>query len=217
MWAVLAHHVAPSTEYPACSSSISVSPRIVHWSIFVVELGEHIDPGDKLVYGVAEILTPTVGDEKDFIFKVEAAQINPSDLGTVGMLARFVADSIAVGESAFTVTVPFPQALEGMFKAVGDMKPVGNEDAGVVVAAGSAPEAQDLLGKRVAVTGGSSYAQYTKTSLNNPMFAVLLDDVSSLEGASVFVNSLEGAWFIINCNLSPLSEQQLVNYDTVDP
>ena len=133
------------------------------------------------------------------------------------MLARFVADSIAVGEAAFTVTVPFPQALEGMFKAVGDMKPVGNEDAGVVVAAGSAPEAHDLLGKRVAVTGGSSYAQYTKTSLNNPMFAVLLDDVCSLEGASVFVNSLEGAWFIINGNLSLLSEQQLVNYDTVDP
>ena len=185
MWAVLvgpcAHHVAPSTEYPECLF------------LFVVELGEHIDPGDKLVYGVAEILTPTVGDEKDFIFKVEAAPISPSDLGTVGMLARFVADSIAVGEAAFTVTVPFPQALEGMFKAVGDMKPVGNEDAGVVVAAESAPEAQDLLGKRVAVTGGSSYAQYTKTSLNNPMFAVLLEDVCSLEGASVFVNSLEGA------------------------
>ena len=100
-----------------------------------------------------------------------------------------------------------------MFKAVGDMKPVGNEDAGVVVAAENAPEAQDLLGKR----GGSSYAQYIMTSLNNPMFAVLLDEVSSLEGASVFVNSLEGAWFIINGNLSLLSEQQLVNYDTVDP
>ena len=50
------------------------------------------------------------------------------------------------------------------------------------MAAGSAPKAQDLLGKRVAVTGSSSYAQYTETSLNNTMFAVLLDDVSSLEG-----------------------------------
>ena len=78
----------------------------------------------------------------------------------------------------------FPQTLEGMLKDDGDMKPVGNESAGVVVAAGSAPEAQDILGKRVAVTGGSSCAQYTKTSLNNPMFAVLLEDVSSLGGAS---------------------------------
>ena len=115
--------------------------------------------GDKLVYGVAEISMPTVSDVKDFIIKVEAVPINPSDLGSLGMLARFGA-------------VPFPQALEGMFKADGDTKPLGNEGAGVVVAAGSAPEAQDLLGKRVAVTGGSSYAQYTKTSLNNPMFAV---------------------------------------------
>merc|ERR1712012_438929 len=72
----------------------------------------------------------------------------------------------------------------------------GNEGAGVVVAAGSAPEAQALLGKRVAVTGGSSYAQYTKTSLNNPMFAVLPDDVSALEGASVFVNPLTVLGFI---------------------
>ena len=55
----------------------------------------------------------------------KAAPINPSDLGNVGMLARFVADSIAVGEAAFTVTVPFPQALEGMFEADGDTKPVG--------------------------------------------------------------------------------------------
>ena len=46
-----------------------------------------------------------------------------------------------------------------MFNADGDSKPVGNEGAGVVVAVGSAPEAQDLLGKRVAVTRGSSYAQ----------------------------------------------------------
>ena len=92
-----------------------------------------------------------MSDEKDLVIKVEAAPINPSDLGSVGMLARFGADSIAEGEAASTVTVPFPQAHEGMFKADGDTKPVGNEGAGVVVAAGSAPEAQALLGKRVAV------------------------------------------------------------------
>ena len=43
--------------------------------------------GDKLVYGVAVIPMPIVSDEKDFIIiiKVEAAPINPSDLGSVGM------------------------------------------------------------------------------------------------------------------------------------
>ena len=54
--------------------------------------------GDKLVYGVAELPTPTVCDEKDLVIKVEAAPINPSDLGNVGMLARFGADSIAAGD-----------------------------------------------------------------------------------------------------------------------
>jgi NADPH:quinone reductase-like Zn-dependent oxidoreductase len=152
--------------------------------------------GDNLVYGLAEVPTPTVSDEKDLIIKVEAAPINPSDIGSVGILARFGGDSIVAGEAPSTVAVPFPQALAGMFKADGDTKPVGNEGAGVVVAAGSAPEAQALLGKRVAVTGGSSYAQYTKTSLNNPMFAVLPDDVTGLEGASVFVNPLTVLGFI---------------------
>ena len=38
--------------------------------------------------------------------------------------------------------------------------PVGNEGAGVVVAAGASPAAQALLGKTVAVLGGAMYAQY---------------------------------------------------------
>ena len=38
--------------------------------------------------------------------------------------------------------------------------------------------------------------QYTKTSPNDPMYVVLLEDVSSLGGASVFVNSLTVMGFI---------------------
>ena len=38
--------------------------------------------------------------------------------------------------------------------------PVGNEDAGTVVKAGSSPAAQALLGKTVAIIGGAMYAQY---------------------------------------------------------
>ena len=68
----------------------------------IVEMTDIVNKrqGDKLVYGVAEIPTPTVSDEKDLIIKVEAAPIKPSDF--VGMLSRFGADSIAVGEAAFT-------------------------------------------------------------------------------------------------------------------
>ena len=51
MWTVLvgpcAHHVAPSTEYPECPFEYftAVTLCIVHWSLFVVELGERTDPG----------------------------------------------------------------------------------------------------------------------------------------------------------------------------
>jgi NADPH:quinone reductase-like Zn-dependent oxidoreductase len=37
---------------------------------------------------------------------------------------------------------------------------VGNEGAGTVVAAGSSPEAQALLGRTVAASGGAMYSQY---------------------------------------------------------
>eukprot|EP00450_Noctiluca_scintillans_P039037 CAMPEP_0194477374 /NCGR_PEP_ID=MMETSP0253-20130528/1136_1 /TAXON_ID=2966 /ORGANISM="Noctiluca scintillans" /LENGTH=107 /DNA_ID=CAMNT_0039316339 /DNA_START=28 /DNA_END=347 /DNA_ORIENTATION=- len=98
--------------------------------------------GDKLVYGLAEVPTPTVSDEKDLIIKVEAAPINPSDVAwAIGMVGQSGGGCVAAGEAPSTVTVPFPEALAGTFKADGDMKPVGGEGAGVVVAAGSAPEA----------------------------------------------------------------------------
>ena len=42
----------------------------------------------------------------------------------------------------------------------GQSLPVGNEGAGVVVAAGESPAAQALLGKTVAVVGGAMYAEY---------------------------------------------------------
>src|SRR5437588_634461 len=38
--------------------------------------------------------------------------------------------------------------------------PVGNEGAGTVVAAGSSPAAQALVGRKVAIAGGAMYSQY---------------------------------------------------------
>lgn len=76
---------------------------------------------------------------------------------------------------------------------------VGNEGCGTVVAAGGSAEAQALMGRRVALTSGTSWAQYAKYTLgSNPManFAVLPDDVAPLEGASVFVNPLTVVGFI---------------------
>ena len=89
-------------------------------------------------------------------------------------------DVFAADEVASIVAVPFPQALARTSKADGDKQPVGSEGMHVFVAAGCAPESQSLLEKRVAVAVGASYALYTKTSFNTPMFfAVLPDDVQA--------------------------------------
>jgi NADPH2:quinone reductase len=66
--------------------------------------------------------------------------------------------------------------------------PVGNEGAGVVVAAGSSDAAQALLGKTVAIAGGAMYAQYR--CVNALQCLQLEEGTTAVEGASCFVNPL---------------------------
>ena len=72
----------------------------------------------------------------------------------------------------------------------------GNEAAAIVVAAGAHPEAQALIGKRVAIKTGQCYAQYAKTTVDEPYFAVLPEGMSAEEGASVYVNPLTVIGFV---------------------
>ena len=67
--------------------------------------------------------------------------------------------------------------------------PVGNEGAGVVVAAGSSDAAQALLGKTVAVLGGAMYAQY-RTAQGGRRACRCRPARPPAEGASCFVNPL---------------------------
>ena len=66
--------------------------------------------------------------------------------------------------------------------------PVGNEGAGVVIAAGDLPAAQALLGRTVAIMGGAMYAQYR--TIRAAACLVLPEDTTAAEGASCFVNPL---------------------------
>ena len=50
--------------------------------------------------------------------------------------------------------------MSGLAARIGESMPVGNEGAGIVVAAGSSDEAQALLGRTVAIIGGATYAEY---------------------------------------------------------
>src|SRR4029079_16687882 len=70
----------------------------------------------------------------------------------------------------------------------GQSMPVGNEGAGVVVAAGSSDEAKALLGKTVAIIGGARYAEYR--CVPAALALVLPDGTDPRDGASCFVNPL---------------------------
>jgi NADPH2:quinone reductase len=87
------------------------------------------------------------------------------------------------------VTAPIPEAaMRGLAGRVGAPAPVGNEGAGMVVAAGGSPAAQTLLGKVVAAAGGGMYAQYR--SVNVALCLELPAGATAIEGAASFVNPM---------------------------
>jgi NADPH:quinone reductase-like Zn-dependent oxidoreductase len=127
--------------------------------------------------------------EDEVVVRVEASPINPSDLGLLVGAADVSTAKAAEsgGKPVVTARVP-PAFMKAMAARVDQSLPVGNEGAGVVVKAGSSPAAQALLGKTVALFGGSMYAQYRKARVADAL--VLPPGVTPAEGASCFVNPL---------------------------
>lgn len=123
------------------------------------------------------------------VVKVEAAPINPSDLGLlVGAADVSTARRSGEGEDA-VLTADVPEAgMRAMAARLDQDLPAGNEGAGTVVAAGASPEAQALLGKRIAVFGGAMYAQYRTVPVSAALR--LPEDATAEDGASCFVNPL---------------------------
>lgn len=130
----------------------------------------------------------------EVLVKVLATPINPSDLGLlVGAADMSTARSeTRNGLPAVVADVP-ATAMRAMQGRIGDALPIGNEGCGLVVQAGSSPEAQALLGKTVAMLGGEIYAEYR--CLPVQMCMVLPDDVDPKDGASCFVNPLTSLAF----------------------
>ncbi len=132
--------------------------------------------------------------ENDVLIKVEAAPINPSDLG---LLISFAADldSLSIsgeGEQAVTTAKIHPKLMAAMTARLDQSMPVGNEGGGVVVDAGA--NAKHLIGKTVGVAGGAMYSQYRCVPANSCL--VMDDGTSSSEAASSFVNPLTALAFV---------------------
>jgi NADPH2:quinone reductase len=153
-----------------------------------LELRSLITPTGELEVSLARVTVPTPGPN-ELVVRLEAAPINPSDLGLL-FGAADMTKAVASGTPAQPVlTAPVPEAaMKAMAGRLGESMPVGNEGAGVVVEAGDAPAAQALLGKTVALIGGAMYAQYRVIGVDQCLR--LPDDATPAEGASSFVNPL---------------------------
>jgi len=139
---------------------------------------------------ISLVMVPTPQPRADeVVVRVEASPLNPSDIGLL-----FGAADIATATLSGTATQPVvtmqipPAAMKGMAARAGQAMPVGNEGAGVVVAAGESAAAQALLGKTVAVLGGAMYSQYR--CIKEDQCLVLPEGTVPAEGASCFVNPL---------------------------
>ena len=97
----------------------------------------------------------------EVVIRIEAAPLNPSDLGVLFSAADMTTAKQSGSAQSPVITADVPAKFMPAVKArVGKAIPVGNEGAGTVVAAGSSPAAQALMGKTVAVIGGGTYRQY---------------------------------------------------------
>src|SRR5271156_3996252 len=123
------------------------------------------------------------------LLRVEAAPINPSDLGLLFAGADMTAAKVSGTPDRAVVTTPLSDgALRALAARVGRSLPVGNEGAGTVVAAGDSPEAQALMGRTVSVAGGAMYTQYRACEVSACL--VLPEGTPAKDRGSSFVNPL---------------------------
>jgi NADPH:quinone reductase-like Zn-dependent oxidoreductase len=136
-------------------------------------------------------LDPPGPDE--VIVRVEAAPINPSDLGLLLGPADLATLQPGGTSDRPSLTAAIPQARMGAMKPRLDQSmPVGNEGAGTVVQAGD--NVAGLLGKKVGMIGGAMYAQYRKIAARDCI--PLPEGATAADGASMFVNPLTALAFV---------------------
>ena len=128
-------------------------------------------------------------DADEVIVRIEAAPINPSDLGLLLANADWSQARLSGTALQPIVTATLSaNAVQAMAARIDLSMPVGNEGAGTVVEGGSSQAAQALVGKTVAALGGAMYSQYRCVKVNQCL--VLPEGASAADGASCFVNPL---------------------------
>jgi NADPH2:quinone reductase len=152
------------------------------------QLRSLVTPDGRLELSIALVGTPVPADH-EVLVRIDAAPINPSDLGLLLAMADITQATASGTVDQPVVTAPISaRVMAGLSARVGESMPVGNECCGFVVAAGASPDAQAMVGKRVAMVGGATYAEYRNVA--TMMCMVLPDDTTPQQGASCFVNPL---------------------------
>ncbi|MDT5232537.1 MAG: NADPH:quinone reductase, partial [Mycobacterium sp.] len=125
-----------------------------------LELRSLVTSQGTLELSLHDVPVPTPA-ANEVLVRVEASPINPSDLGVLIPGAEMATATVTGTPERPIVTASLGErALAGLSARVDKPLPAGNEGAGRVVAAGSSPAAQALLGKTVGIAGGAMYSQY---------------------------------------------------------
>ena len=157
------------------------------------EMRSKVTSEGNIEISIATVAKPVPSDD-EVLIRVEAAPINPSDLG---LLLSFGADLSTInvtgrGDETVTSMKIHPGLMGAMKPRLDESMQVGNEGSGVVVDAGV--NAKDLIGKTVGLAGGSMYSQYRCVPATSCL--VMEDGTTSQEAASSFVNPLTALSFI---------------------
>lgn len=153
-----------------------------------IQLVSTISDDNKLTLSLKDIEMPQPSAD-EVVVRIEAAPLNPSDFGVMFSAADMSTAVQSGTKQDPIVTADVPAKFMPALKTrVNKDTPVGNEGAGTVVAAGSSPAAQALMGKMVAVIGGGTYRQYHCVNVKSCL--ELKEGTTAKEGASSFVNPL---------------------------
>jgi NADPH2:quinone reductase len=159
-----------------------------------LQLRSTVKPDGELEVALIEHAFPEPGPD-EVLVRIDATPINPSDLGLLFGPADLSTMKVGGTAARPVVTARIPErAMPAMAARVGRPMPVGNEGAGVVVAAGASPQAQALQGRLVAMIGGLMYAQYRTMKASDVL--PLPAGATAADGASCFVNPLTSLGFV---------------------
>ena len=132
--------------------------------------------------------------ENEVLVRIEAAPINPSDLGRLLSHAADLSD-IKIAEASETTQIKIKlkaNLMAPLKPRLNQLLSLGNEGAGIVIDAGY--QAKGMVGKTVGLAGGGMYCQYRCMPANNCL--MMADQITPEEAASSFVNPMTALGFI---------------------